>query len=691
MSYNNLKIEKCYETSEQKNELLEKFYLPFLSETIQYYRIAGFFSSSSLIVASKGIEKLINNNGKMKLLISPRLSEQDYEIIKNNSFELLNTSLSIFDNINIEDFPNNNNLEALAWMLKNGKLEIKIVIDKNFGNSMFHQKIGIGTDNEGNMISFSGSINETAQAWLNNIEEFKTFKSWEPEQMEYLLSDLRKFNAYWNNEKPELAYAFDIPESIKNKIISISPQDVNDLLIMKKYEYKKEENINKIPLFNHQEKAIEKWKENNYRLLMEMATGTGKTRAAIGCFLELKDKLKNFLVVVSTPQNTLSRQWKEEINNLNIKFDYSNIIDGSNPNWKHHLEELMLDLNCKIYDSAIIFTTHKTSSNINFLEIINNNKRNTKILFICDEVHAIASDQQKNALLDIYDYRIGLSATPERMFDDDGTGLIKKYFGEKSFEFTIKDALTTINPLTNKPFLNQFYYYPRFIYLNDEELKKYNECSKTIAYLMNEKVPDLNKISQINIKRANITKNAEEKYNMVDAIINELNKEENIKDTIVFVTDKQVEPVLNMLSEKHITRSKITEDESTSKTVGINGNTERAENISQFRKGAIQVLVGIKCLDEGIDIVNARIAILMASSINPRQYIQRVGRVIRPAENKNYSEIYDIIVKTDSGSKADKILEKEAKRSMQIASNAINYDDVKEIFIRNGVEINGDK
>ena len=124
----------------------------------------------------------------------------------------------------------------------------------------------------------------------------------------------------------------------------------------------------------------------------------------------------------------------------------------------------------------------------------------------------------------------------------------------------------------------------------------------------------------------------------------------NIKDTILFVSDKQIEPSFKIMSELHIKRAKITEMESASKIVNIEGDTERQEIISQFSNHQLQILVGIKCLDEGIDIKNARVAILMASSINPREFVQRVGRVIRPYVDKPISEIFDFIVATNDNS-----------------------------------------
>lgn len=690
MSYKDLDIKKSYETSGDKTQLVNEFYIPFLNETMEYRRIAGYFSSSSLIIAAKGIEGLIKNNGKMQLLISPELTQQDYEVIKSN--HSINEKLEMFHDFNIDDFPTNDNLEALAWMLKNNKLEIKIVVNKNSGSSIFHQKVGIGLDKDNNQISFSGSINESANAWLNNIEEFKTFKSWKDEQVEYLLADLKKFNAYWNNEKKDIAEVYNIPDSIKNKIINVSPKDVSDLMIMKKYQKQCEEKKNNgLSLFEHQAKAVEMWKSNNNRLLMEMATGTGKTRTAIGCFMQLKNKIKKLIVIVVTPQNTLSRQWKNDIENeLGISFEKSIIADGSNNKWKTDLEKVLLDVSSGLYEDAILYSTHASASNKDFTRIMKTYGDAVNLLFICDEVHGIGSEKQKEALLDVYKYRIGLSATPERMYDEDGTSLIREYFGNSSFEFTIKDALNTINPITGQPFLNKYYYYPCFVYLNEEEMKKYKSYSKKIASIINQEHPDYDLLNNLNILRSDILKNAEDKMIMVESIIDKLNSKGRIKDTIIFTADKKMDDVLMMLGKKGIMRCKITEEESVSKIVGIRGNTEREEFIDQFREGTMQVLVGLKCLDEGIDIKNARVAILMASTTNPREFIQRVGRVIRVDKGKPYSEIYDLIVTTYAeDSLNNKILKKEAKRSKIIACNAENYEEVKEIFTRNGVDLDG--
>jgi superfamily II DNA or RNA helicase len=686
MGLRELKLSPSYETTESKSQLLDDFYIPVLENACKYYRIAGFFSSSALSVAAKGIEGLVNNGGKMYLLISPEISEEDYKIIKEHG---LNADSSVFSELSFE-ITQDENLKALAWLLDNRKLEIKIVVGKKSRNSLFHQKIGIIFDNAGDMISFSGSINETAQAWISNIEEFKVFCSWEPGQLDYLQSDLTKFLAYWKDQRPDIADVYDIPESIKAQIVKVKPRDIWDLNIMRRYRKDKKISENKLSLFPHQERAVYAWKTNGYSLLMEMATGTGKTRTAIGCLLDKLNDSETLLTIVATPQNTLSRQWREDLIRLNITLDREGIIDGSNSKWKKDLELILLDLSDKKIKAAIIFTTHDTASSERFVNIIRKNKYNTKILFIGDEVHATGAAKQRNALLPEYDYRIGLSATPERMFDEGGTSFIREYFGNKSFEFTIADALKTINPLTGKPFLNTFSYHPIFVRLTESESKKYGKISQLIAILKAKDNYDPDELQRLYDRRAEIGKNAENKFealaNLLDSML-----PETIQDTILFVSDKQIQRGFDILSSRKIKRAKITESESASKVVNDEGDTERQEIIAQFVRRQLQVLVGIKCLDEGIDIPNARVAILMASSTNPREFVQRVGRVIRQAPDKQPSEIYDFIAVPYEGDAGTGLLEKEARRAAHIAANAINYDEVKALFLENGVDLDANQ
>lgn len=680
MSLRDLNIEKCYETTGNKASLVDDFYNPVLNESKLYLRIAGFFSSTSLSIVSKGIQGLYNNGGKMKLLISPELSESDYSVIKERQY--LKDTDSIFKDFYLDDSVINEHLKLFAWMLDNNMIEIKVVVDKNSKNSLFHQKVGIFFD-DSDAISFSGSVNETANAWLNNIEEFKTFRSWDEGQKDYLMHDIKKFEDYWENRREDVALVYDIPDSIINKILEIKPKDISELNLIRSYKIQKNNQENDLKLFEHQQRAVNEWLANGKRLLFEMATGTGKTRTAIGCVLENLKENKNTIYIVSTPQNTLCRQWRDDIDSLGIKFDINKIVDGSNNKWKKDLEMAFIDVNIGKYKNAILFTSHDLTCKQFFINVVKENKGICDIVFICDEVHAMGATNLQKGLLNEYDYRIGLSATPTRMYDDHGTQLLQEYFGAKKFEFTIKDALRTINPKTGKPFLNQYIYIPKFIKLTEDELKKYNSFSKKIAFLLSQEDIDQDEIQSLNFKRSKIVKQAENKLEMLQIIIDELQRENKLVDCITFVDEEHLEDVMSIYSINKISKAKITQEESATKIIGNSQLTERQKIIKDFSEQHIQVLIGIKCLDEGIDIPRARIAILMASSTNPREYVQRIGRVIRYSPNKPVSIIYDMVVLTDN----EQLNLKEAKRSLYIAENANNYSEVLREFIRNGVNV----
>ena len=203
MPFRDLNLKPGYDSG--TDNLVEDFYIPLLKESVVYDRIAGFFTSSSLAIAAEGIAGLIKNNGKMRLLVCPKLSEEDAEMIKSCTLEpqkiIEQCMLKEISTSNLEDSFANDHVDALGWLLCNGLLEMKVatmVCPLPGIEPLFHQKVAVLRDKTGDVISFSGSINETSFAWLYNSEEFKVFKSWESGQLGYVKSDIQKFNDYWN-------------------------------------------------------------------------------------------------------------------------------------------------------------------------------------------------------------------------------------------------------------------------------------------------------------------------------------------------------------------------------------------------------------------------------------------------------------------------------------------------------------
>lgn len=698
MGYKDIDICDTYETG--VCEVVEDFYIPVLSQSLQYDRIAGFFSSATLSIVARGMAGFIMNGGKMRLITSPRLSKQDYSIIEafTNHPDTLSVSDLGLDLDGIEDEFEKNHLKALGWMLQQGSLEIKLAVVYNedgsvctdtdtYETGLFHQKVGILVDTEGNRISFSGSINETAAAWVNNDEEFKVFKEWES-HANYFESDRKRFSEIWNGDRANIK-VFSLPSAVKNKLVDYSKDFKIETITADKYHKRKRSKIGfkdfDIPLFYFQAEALDQWKKNDYKQLFVMATGCGKTRTAIAGTKYLLDSNKKLITIVSTPQNTLTKQWIGEFHNLGVDFDDYGVFDGTNQMWKQDLELILHKIKVGRLDRIAIFTTHTTASSDDFINIICRMcDESSNIVFIGDETHWLGAKSLRKALLPIYKYRIGLSATPSRWFDDSGTRLLEDYYGNNQFEFTITDALTHINPITNKHFLTNYYYNLSKVELNDQEVAKYKKLTHQLLLLSRKIESDSDskeRYDRLLEQRADIIKNAESKYAELDNIIQSLSSKGELENLIIFVSPKQIKRVCEILAERGVIAHRITQREGTTNSRKYGGISEREYIIQHFKSNDYQALVAIKCLDEGIDIPSACRGILMASSTNPREYVQRIGRIIRQDEGKNFAYLYDMYVSSVCDMDEDdkllekKIRQKEHERIKEIASNAINHLD----------------
>ena len=691
MTFRNLEIKRSYESDSE--DLIETFYEPVLKCAVKYFRLAGFFSSSSLAVAARGMAQFIKNNGHFLLVCNPLLSKEDAETLS-HSPETLPQNIHI-DLNNLKDELEKNHVKALEWMLANGMLEIKLAVvygsdgkavtsENIYQYGIFHQKVGILFDDYGNTISFSGSVNESATAWLKNDEEFKVFRSWD-DTRDFVDSDLKRFQSYWSNNKTKTR-VFDIPAAIKEELIQFSYDFDIEKLTVRKYlttrsTKKQKEAKNTINLFSYQQDAVNKWIANDYRLLFEMATGTGKTRTAIACLAHLLSTGNKLAIIVSCPQNTLARQWGEEIHNLKVKVDSCIFADSTNSKWFTQLSTDSLRLENGSIDSLLILTTHVSASKSKFTELMKSLSKTTDIVFVGDETHWLGAGKLKDALLPEYKYRIGLSATPSRWFDEFGSSLIVDYYGNSNFEFTIADALSTINPLTHKTFLVNYMYHLVDVKLNEDEGIEYQRLTHLLirAYAVREKSEEKQeRYQRLLMKRADIIKNAESKYDALDNLLDKLSETGSLHDIIIFVSPQQIDQVKCILAKKNIRSHELTERQGTTKRVEFGSISERQHILKCFKEGQYNALIAIKCLDEGIDIPTASTGILMASSTNPREYVQRIGRIIRQASGKKGATLYDLTVLgcdflSDEEQKLDnKLRDKEAVRIREIAMNALN-------------------
>ncbi len=690
-------------------DILWSFYIPVLSKANRYDRIAGFFSSSVLALSARGMESFLNNNGKMRLVTCPKLSQEDVKLLEDsvNNFDSIIYRNYITDYSRIADSFQQDHVKALGWLLAQGHLEIKIAVIKKNGkilnedeilkSGIMHQKVGILYDQSGNVLTFSGSNNESASGWLGNTEEFKVFCSWE-DSLGYYREDIKKFDSFWSESRPDVEMK-TIPQAIKEHLIEISHDfQPSDLDASKYYKNKgdsskaSKESVKLKPFF-YQEKAVKMWEYNQRSLLLQMATGCGKTKTAIACMAcAFRDTPKKLLFVIATPQSTLSMQWKRDIdeldvlemggNELPIPSKYNFFVQGGT-DWRVKLTKELRRLSSGLYPYLVVYVTHALVHTKDFLGIIRGAGQGIVRFLIGDEVHGLGAVESRAALDEMYSYRLGLSATPQRWFDDVGSELIEKYFGEKSFEFTIEDALREINPVTGKTFLVNYFYHPLFVHLNDDEMGEYIKLTQKISKLARYGDDDFRTyLEMLRFKRADIEKNAEEKYSMLESVLDELGPD--ISNTIVFVSPDQIDRVMQIMNRRRIDSARFTEQQDTTPSDRYEGMSERDYIIKLFKEKKYRVLVAIKCLDEGIDIPSADTAIVMASSTNPREYVQRIGRIVRQAPGKSNANIYDMIIEPDllrfdddqSKEMERRIFAKELERVKDLSRNALNNVEV---------------
>lgn len=650
MSLKDLKLKHVYFSDE--DNLLEDFYIPVLSNSIMYKRIAGYFCSNAFAISAKGIASFIKNNGRIQLIANILLSSEDQEEIKK---ALFNKEQEVLIEINnLEDHLKKNHIRIFGWMIKNNLIEIKIAVVKN---GLEHRKMGTFQDLEGNQIAFSGSDNETVKGWLHNDEQFHVFCSWIDGDKKHLLPEIENFDRLWEN-KGKKVILYDVSEAFKNGLIKNAPQDdaefkrlseeVTEELLEKNALFYTKKIDDKVTLRGYQSEAIKKWTENDYKGIFEMATGTGKTFTALGCIDKLTKNNKKTTTIISVPYQHLVQQWKKEIDKYGISYDFIIIADSSNSKWKDEIVNNFLDTSLGNVDNGIVITTHDTFSSDSFKNIIQQYKKEFKICLIADEVHSLGSPKRMEGLINSYDFRLALSATPTRWFDEIGTKKLIDFFDDIIFKFELKEAIWTINPETNETYLAPYNYYPYIVYLKEAELQEYIKITYSIVKNLERAKSEFEAnevLNRLYFKRADLIKNATNKYKKLEDILHDIKNE--LKWTIIYCSPQQIDRISNIVNRYHLIKHSFTMEEGVRPDPKFGGISQREYILNKFAEGEYQVLIAMKCLDEGVDIPPARIGILMASSSNPREYIQRIGRLIRRYPKKKAANIYDIIVMPD--------------------------------------------
>lgn len=664
MSLKDIEIKKEYRNLH--GNIVKDFFNPLLGESVLYKRSVGFFSSTALACFSVGLCKFLQNGGKIQLVASPKLSDEDIKAMQEGYKKRKIIEDSLLRELHEpNNFLQNDRLNMLANLIAEERMDIKIAFTES---GMYHEKLGVIEDAEKNYVAFSGSLNESENAFKNNYETIDVYCSWNDSENR-AFSKKQAFENIWTGNDETLKL-FDFPklkDEIVGKYKKSEPKfdmDEKEVLYMipepKNIEVHDSGKTQKVPtmpdwlkLHDYQKEAIDKWAGQKYRGIFDMATGTGKTLTGLSAMTRLfHDKFpEKLFAIIVCPYQHLVEQWVEDI----VKFNIQPIVGYSaspQKDWKTRLKKAILDMKLRPKEKrfACLVTTNATFKSKFVQEQINAISDDT--LLMIDEAHNAGAGNFKKYLDSRFKYRLALSATLDRHNDEEGTAFLHSYFENVCIHYDLERAI-------DEKKLTRYKYFPVVVYLTEDELDEYKQISREMSqHLRKNKSGKMVLDSygkMLAIKRSRVVAGAQ---NKLDALREQIKPYKNQNNLLVYcgattvIPEKDKDELLNDFDKSEVGERQITavtkilgnEMEMTVSKFTSEEDIETRKIITQkFKEEKIQAIVAIKCLDEGVNIPSIKTAFILASTTNPKEYIQRRGRVLRKFEGKDYAEIYDFV------------------------------------------------
>ncbi|MBD1850956.1 DNA phosphorothioation system restriction enzyme [Cyanobacteria bacterium FACHB-502] len=589
----------------------------------------------------------------MRLIASPHLSQDDADAIAQGlkqREEVVEAAL-VRELEQLEQLVNDR-LGYLAWLLSRELLEIKLAIHQNpYQPGIYHEKLGIFRDSDDQIVVFTGSANESASGLIANFECIDVFRSWRLGDDERIVEKIDDFQRLWQNQTPTLEI-LDFPEAARRSLLRLCPAQFP---MMEGAEFRNRESQGDysisaaqsyvpslypvtpswLNLRPYQQQAISNWFVNQGRGTLKMATGSGKTITALAITAELYQKIQLQALLVVCPYRHLVKQWARECQ----KFGLAPVLAFENVRaWQGLLSTQLYNVRSGHQPFLCVITTNATlmgqglQSQLPFFP--------KKTLIVGDEAHNLGAQRLEASLPRNIGLRLALSATPERYFDDRGTQALFNYFGQVlEPEFTLKDAI-------QQGALVHYLYYPVLVELTEPEIEVYAELTskigRAIAIGGDE---DNDNLTALLIQRARLVGAA---ANKLEALREIMRSRLDTSHTLFYCGDGSVEDDLSEESQRQL--EAVARILATEMGYGVATYTaqtpleEREDLRREFELGELPGLVAIRCLDEGVDIPAIQTAVILASSGNPRQFVQRRGRILRPHPNKQRATLFDMIV-----------------------------------------------
>jgi len=675
-SLKDLHINHTYSSLEV--DLVNDLIVPLLERSIKYDRGVGFFTSGWLKEAAKGLLSFVKHNGQARIVTSPHLSEQDWKFIKAAESERQD-SLIVRTSIEksfkeLEEKLEWDTLAALSWLIRDGILEFRFAVPKeNLAGGIFHSKLSIFTDMHGNGVALHGSQNDSLQASLNE-ESFSAFCSWGAGEKWYR-EHYDRFNQIWKNNFTNLRI-LKIPEAEKEIIIRHTER-----LPRPYHPFAQASNIisgtskgpllkSSITLRDYQKEAVAEWENQGRRGIFEMATGTGKTITAISAAVNVYKTEGRLALIILVPYKHLVDQWVEELHEFGFRpiTCYESVTV-----WKQAAASQIREFNAKLSQHLCIVSTHKTASMPSFIKMLT--RLNSPYLIIGDEIHELGSPNYRKALTEAALWRIGLSATPDRWYDEAGTKVLRDYFGKTIISYELERAI-------KEKALTPYHYYPQKIDLDEDEIAEYIYLSKLIAQLINNTDVNQNRLENLMRKRADLIGKTSGKIPHLLQMIKQHQQtceEEGgkLQHVLIYCNKGTHRKVLAAVAGIGLRVHEFVHD------VRLG---ERKKVLTAFSNGEIDGLVAIRCLDQGVDVPATRRAYILASSTNPREFVQRRGRILRKSPGKQFAVVYDFLVgpwnTIDSFSResAKSLLLRELPRFAEFSLDARNSQEARDVI-----------
>jgi len=667
--------------------LAEEMLIPAFQNAASVDCMVGFFSSSVLASLAPGLATYINSsNSSFRLIISPLLSAEDQAAIE-DGFKSVDAVVSaILDEMTItEDALQRHTLKCLSWLLREGRIEIRIALMKD---ALFHLKVWLFHEGD-DVVATHGSGNATLAGIHKNIEQIVISKSWEDSNQRYITGKLEsQFDQLWR-KKNESCIIVDLPQAISDRLLKnygtdtpptedelralyvrakgfaegppepYEPPDVTHRSFVVPAGLKFEEGP-----FEHQGRAVKAWCEAEHRGVLEMATGSGKTITAMICAHKLYESQKPLLIVVSAPYVPLIQQWCDEITPFGLRPVNLTVVAGARGR-ANELNRIKRRFRNGASDVEVVVVSHRTLCNRAFKAEVE--KFDCARLLIADEAHNLGSEGFISGPPDFFDYRLGLSATPVRQYDEDGTDALFAFFGPVVFQFTLKEAIGRC--------LVEYDYFVHPVEMTPDEMDTWYELTAKIkanGWRLEHGKPD-DYLAKLFRDRRALLENAENKIRELSAALDQEDLR-SLRHTLVYATDKapaQLLAVNALLKTKGLLFHQLTDQET--------GNREEtARIIRSFQEGTLRVLTAKRVLDEGVNIPQIQKAFILASTTVERQWVQRRGRLLRTCREigKTHSEVHDFIAMPPDiegiDDEARALVRSELRRIQEFASLARN-------------------